>query len=781
MARDGWVLGELEAPAPELTPVAVEAIAADHFGIVGRATPLVSERDQNFRIVTADHRAFVLKVSNPKDGDDALQLQAGAMFHSARVDPGLPLMRPLPGGPGQVEVPDEVGGRLLVRMFTFMPGRHLEIQELTPEALWGLGVCSARMARSLRGFFHPGAARPSVWNLRHLLELKPLLEAVQDPRHRALVGMALDDFGNHAQAAFPALRAQVIHNDLSLSNLVFDQEQVVSGILDFGDVAHSALVAELAICAESALARPDGLAALGRLVGGFSSVTPLEDQEVELLPDLLLGRWAALAIISSWRLARYPASAAYVSGWQRGLWGMLEAAAAAGLPKWRPLIQSVARGERVRPIGVTGPTESLGQRRRRLLGAALSPLFYDPPLHLVRGEGVWLYDADGRRYLDAYNNVPIVGHSHPRVAAAVARQFATLASNTRYLHEAPLELAERLVATMPPGLDTVLFVNSGSEANDLAWRLALSFTGGTGGVATRSAYHGISAATADLSPEEWRARARPDWVETLPAPDGYRGRHRREEPEWVSRYVDHVDQAIAALASRGHRPAALFIDSGLSSEGILIPPPEYLVEVARRWRAAGGLLVGDEVQLGFGRSGAQMWGFQRHQVVPDIVTVGKPMGNGYPIAAVVTRAEIVERFSRDTGWFSTFGGNQVACAAGLAVLDVLDDQGLLPHARAMGDALLAQLRQLQQRHPVIGEVRSLGLLVGVELVRERSTREPLPVAGIANSMRDLGVLVGATGPAGNVIKIRPPLVVTAAQVGMVTEALDRALLGDARP
>jgi len=780
MAGDGWVLGQLEAPAPELTLVAAEAIAASHFGIVGRATPLVSERDQNFRIVVADGRAFVLKVSNPKDGDDALQLQARAMLHAAQVDPGLPLMRPIPGGRSQAEVADEVGGRQLVRMFTFMPGRHLEIQELTPEALWGLGVCAARLTRSLRGFFHPAAARPSVWNLRHLLELKPLLEGVQDPRHRALVAMALEDFGDHAQAAFPGLRAQVIHNDLSLSNLVFDQEQVVSGILDFGDVAHSALVAELAICAESALARPDGLAALGRLVAGFSSITPLEDQEVELLPDFLLGRWAALAIISSWRLARCPASAAYVSSWQRGLWGMFETAAAAGLPKWRQLVQSVARGERIRPIPVTAPIESLVERRRRLLGAALSPLFYDPPLHLVRGEGVWLYDADGRRYLDAYNNVPLVGHCHPRVVAAVARQFATLASNTRYLHEAPLELAERLVATMPAGLDTVLFVNSGSEANDLAWRLARSFTGGTGGVATRCAYHGISAAIADLSPEEWRAQARPDWVETVLAPDGYRGRHRQEDPDWVAHYVDAIDQAIATLATRGHRPAALFIDTGLTSEGILVPPSEYLVEVARRWRAAGGLLVGDEVQLGFGRSGERMWGFERHRVVPDIVTLGKPMGNGYPIAAVVTRAEIVERFSGDTGWFSTFGGNQVACAAGLAVLDVLEDQGLLPHAGAMGKALLAQLSQLQQAHPAIGEVRSLGLLVGVELVRDRSTREPLPAAGIANSMRDLGVLVGATGPAGNVIKIRPPLVVTAEQVGMVTEALDRALLGNGR-
>jgi len=783
MANDGWVLDQLAAPAPELTLAAAESIAASYFGVVGRATALFSERDQNFRIDRADGAGFVLKVSNLADSPEVLQLQTQAMLHSARVDPGLPLMRPVPGPDGgvPVEVPGISGPTHLVRLFTFMPGRHLEIEELSPEGLRKLGICAARLARSLQGFFHPAAGRPLVWDLRHVLELQPLLDTLADPRRRSLVELALDDFARRAQGAFASLRAQVIHNDLSLSNLVFDHDQAVSGILDFGDVTHSALVAELAIAAESALSRGDRWAALSRVVGGFQSTTLLEAQEVELLPDFLLARWAAMALISSWRLSRHPASAAYVGGWQRGLWGMLEEVAELGLEQWRRLVQEAAGGDRARPQVVAESIESLSQRRRRLLGAALSPLFYDPPLHLVRGDGAWLYDSAGRRYLDAYNNVPIVGHANPRVVAAIARQAATLSSNTRYLHAAPLELAERLIATMPPGLDTVLFVNSGSEANDLAWRLALTFTNGSGGVVTHSAYHGITTAIADLSPEEWRVPRRPDHVETVPAPDGYRGSYRREDPDWVDRYVAHLDQAIAALAARGHRPAALFIDTGLTSEGILIPPAEYLIQVADRWRAAGGVLVGDEVQLGFGRSGAQMWGFERHRVIPDIVTLGKPMGNGYPLAAVVTRAEIVERFAVETGWFSTFGGNQVACEAGLAVLDLIEREGLLGHAAAMGSLLGSQLLELQRRHPVIGEVRSLGLLVGVELVRDRGSREPLPAAGIANSMRDLGVLVGATGPAGNVIKIRPPLVVTAEQVGMVTEALDRALLGAAIP
>ena len=774
-----WVLEQLEAPAPELSLQAAEVIAADYFGVVGRATPLFSERDQNFRISAGERGEFVLKVSNRADGREVLQLQSEAMLHATRVDPGLPLMRPVlgVGGAAHVEVAGAADGPHRVRMFTFMPGRHLEIGELRPQALRESGAAAARLARSLRGFFHPAAARPLVWNARYLLALRPLLGAIEDAQQRELVEMALDDFAARAQPAFAGLRAQVIHNDLSLGNLVFDEEQRVSGILDFGDVAHSALMCELAICAESALARPDGMAALGAVVAGFDSVTPLEDVEFELLPDFLLSRWAAVALISSWRLRRFPASAPYVGGWQQGLWAMFGQVAELGLEEWRGLVQGVVRGGGGRGRSLPASAESLAERRRHLFGAALSPLFYDPPLHLVRGEAAWLYDAAGRRYLDAYNNVPIVGHGHPRVVAAIARQSAILASNTRYLHEAPLELAERLIATMPDGLDTVLFVNSGSEANDLAWRLARSFTGGTGGVVTRFAYHGISAAIADLSPEEWHAAVRPAHVETVPAPDGYRGPYRREDQDWVGRYAAHIDEAVLALAARGHRPAALLIDTGLTSEGILTPPPDYLREMAQRWRAAGGLLVGDEVQLGFGRSGSHMWGFERHGVVPDIVTLGKPMGNGYPIAAVVTRAEIVERFAADTGWFSTFGGNHVACEAGLAVLDVIEREGLQRHAGLVGLELRSRLLELQQRHPAIGEVRSLGLLVGVELVRDRATREPLPAAGVANAMRDLGVLVGATGPAGNVIKIRPPLVITVEQVAMVTAALDRVLAG----
>jgi 4-aminobutyrate aminotransferase-like enzyme len=388
-----------------------------------------------------------------------------------------------------------------------------------------------------------------------------------------------------------------------------------------------------------------------------------------------------------------------------------------------------------------------------------------------------MFDERGAAYLDAYNNVPVVGHCHPRVTAAISEQSSTLNTNTRYLHESVVELAERLVATMPDGLDTVMFVNSGSEANDIAWRLATAYTGGTGGIVTGHAYHGVTTATIALSPEEWTDENVPGHVTTVPPPDGYRGPHRADEAGWVDRYVDYLDAALDRLHRRGVRPAAFFVDSLFTSDGIFIPQPSYLQNVVRRVHEAGGLIVADEVQCGFGRSGSHMWSFQRSSITPDFVTLGKPMGNGHPIAAVITRSEIAERFASKTDIFSTFGGNPVACRAALAVLDVVRDEALQHHAAVVGAALQSSLAGLMQHHDAIGDVRGAGLMIGVELVLDKSTREPAPAVAheVMNRMRDHGVLVGVTGRNGNVLKIRPPLVLSAEEAGVIGSTLDACL------
>jgi 4-aminobutyrate aminotransferase-like enzyme len=321
-------------------------------------------------------------------------------------------------------------------------------------------------------------------------------------------------------------------------------------------------------------------------------------------------------------------------------------------------------------------------------------------------------------------------------------------------------------------------VNSGSEANDLAWRLATAATGGSGGIVTDFAYHGITTAIAELSPEEWGPAGKPPTVETIPAPDGYRGPHREDQDGWATRFAVHVDDAVAALAAREIRPAAAYVDSGFTSDGIFVPPATYLQDVVRRVHKEGGLFVGDEVQAGYGRFGSHRWGFEAYDVVPDVVTLGKPMGNGHPVAAVLTRTELMVEMARTAGtYFSTFGGNPVACAAALAVLDVLEEEGLQARAAEIGGHLLAGLTELAGRHEAIGDVRGRGLLIGVDLVRDRASREPdgALADAVADGMRERGALIGTTGPHGNVLKIRPPLAFERPHAELLIELLDEVL------
>jgi 4-aminobutyrate aminotransferase-like enzyme len=343
-----------------------------------------------------------------------------------------------------------------------------------------------------------------------------------------------------------------------------------------------------------------------------------------------------------------------------------------------------------------------------------------------------------------------------------------LNTNLRYLHGSAIELAERLVATCPPALDTVFFVNSGSEANDLAWRLATTFTGNTGGLCTTHAYHGISHAIAPFSPETLPTTPLPAHIERWAPTDTYRGLHTN---------TAGFAEAVARLASRGFAPAITILDGVLQSDGIYDLEPAYVRELVRLTHAGGGLWVADEVQGGHGRTGDAMWSFQRFGIEPDFVTLGKPMGNGHPVAAVITRSEIAERFATDTVFFSTFGGNQVSVAAAHAVLDVLNDERVLPRVQAAGSALRAAVRTATADVECIGDVRGMGLANAIEIVTDRASQEPdaARAAALKNALRLNGVLVGTTGPAANVLKVRPPLAFTEAEVGVFVDALVRSL------
>ena len=438
------------------------------------------------------------------------------------------------------------------------------------------------------------------------------------------------------------------------------------------------------------------------------------------------------------------------------------------------------------PAGAFPPDQRTRQEvlssRREHIGRSLS-VSYRRPLKIVRGHMQYLYDDEGRAFLDAVNNVPHVGHSHPRVVAASHRQMAVLNTNTRYLHDNLVDYAERLCAKLPEPLRVCFFVNSGSEANDLALRLARAYTGQRDLLILDGAYHGNLTSLVDISPYKFDGPGgdgAPPHVHKVPLPDPYRGPYRGYSPETGARYAEHVRERIESLAEEDRGISAFIAESLPGCGGQIVLPDGYFKAAFGHVRDAGGVCIADEVQVGFGRVGSHFWGFETQDAVPDIVTLGKPIGNGHPLGAVVTTPEIAGAFDNGMEYFNTFGGNPVSCAIGLAVLDIIEDEGLQANALEVGGYLLEGLRALAPDHPIIGDVRGMGLYVGVELVLDRDTLEPggHQASYVANRMRDHGVLISTDGPLHNVLKIKPPLVFTRENADDLLRCLGKVLEED---
>jgi len=769
----------LTGPRPRLTTEDAVAIAAQAFGITASAaSDLGSERDRTFSLLDAGRRPVaILKVSNPSEDPAVLDMEAAAALHIAAVDPGLRVALPwrsaTTGEPGTARPGDDPaqlrarwtdgGVAHWVRAYDVLPGRsRIDAVDLSDAALIAWGETTARLAVALRGFTHARAQRTMLWDVQHALASRAMLGDIRDPHQRAVVVRVLDEFERTVTPAWPRLRAQVVHTDLTVDNTLTDDAGLITGIIDFGDMSHSALITDLASALDSLGVGRDGpeLFRIARLVlDGYQRRIELEEEELEVLGVAWAARSAVTIAISSWRVAQGLEEQAFAERYNAQCLAMLETMEAAG---W----DEVAR--RLGAAGAPRPDPSLAGRRAAAFGPAVDPLFYDEPIQVASAEGVWITDAAGRRYLDAYNNVPCVGHGHPRVTAAIARGSRRINTHMRYLHPGAITLAERLAATCPPDLDTVLLVNSGSEANDLAWRMATAVTGRRGGLCTAFAYHGITEATAALSPEGWFDSPPPEHVETWAPPDAYRG---------TDLDAAAFGAALDRLRARGLEPAAVILDGLITSDGIADLDTAYVAELVRLTHAAGGLWIADEVQAGHGRTGEAMWAFQRFGVVPDFVTLGKPMGNGHPVAAVITRREIVTALVGHATVFSTFGGNPVSAAAAHAVLDVIEDERVLERVQRTGGALRVALAELATARPAIGDVRGVGLAWGVELVADPATREPdgARATAVRDRMRHRGVLVGTTGPGGNVLKIRPPLALGEEHVPVLMEALAAAL------
>ncbi len=758
----------MAVPAPDF----VAEFLGRRYGLTGALVRLPGEH-VNYLLTTPDGRAFVLKLID--DYDEAqidLEFRLVERAHAAGLAIALPrVFTTITGHATAVftEEPEAVRGRVL---------------EFVPGTTWGDAPAHSRglfrdLGRVLGGLdralapLESSLRRTHPWDLARAGQHRHHVTLVPDARRRRLLEWTFLQY-SAAVPQLPALPHACIHGDANDENVLVDGDRV-TGLIDFGDSLWNPVVCELAIAlAYAMLEEPDPLASGAEVVTGYHAERPLDIDELRVLVPLVLGRLSVTAATAAYRRTIDPHHASWFVTEDRA-WRLLERLAAIDPAEAGTRL---AAGTGLDPHAGRGASVAeLAERRRRHIGPSLS-IAYREPLKIVRGRGQFLLDDRGRAFLDLVNNVCHVGHCHPRIVKAAARQMAELNTNTRYLHGHLVEYAERLSATLPDPLEVCFFVNSGTEANELALRLAAAHTGRHHVLVVDGAYHGHTSRLIAASPYKFMgpggAGTPEPWVHVVPMPDGYRGVHRGHDRATGVAYGDEVGRVI----ERTGAPVAAFItESFQSCGGQIVPPPGYFEAAFRHVRAAGGLCIADEVQTGFGRVGSYFWAFESQQVIPDIVVMGKPIGNGHPMGAVVTTRAIAESFANGMEFFSTFGGNPVSCAVGLAVLDVISDEGLQAHALDVGSRLLAGLQGLASRHEMIGDVRGSGLFIGVELVRSRDTLEPATheADDLINRLQRRGMLVSTDGPHHNVLKIKPPLVVTADDVNMVVRVLDDEL------
>lgn len=773
----------LERNVPDFSIADIHAMVFEHYNLDGEFKPLVSERDQGFRFTAVGGEQFVFKISNAQEDPNVIDFQNQALLQIQKRAPELPVPRiiPAPSGDIAIEVNGKNGDKHLVRLLSFLPGVMIaENLELNTKGIrTDLGKTVAKLDIALRGFFHSHARNVHPWDMMNFMVHRPHTQHIANEITRKKVEDAFD----YAQMLLPTLeglRHQVIHQDAHGRNVLLSPEQpdYIAGIIDFGDMLYGPLIMELVVACDLSMHRADDpVGHMCDIIAGFDSVLELEEQEIDLLYDLILVRNCVSITVCAWRAAMTPQDEPYFA--DIDLYGaLLDRLVALGREKVTSEFRAACRFPIYSPS--IGDSSSLNQNDEQLLLAKRQQLlgtnawyFYEQPLHFERASGPWLYGVDGKAYLDLYNNVTQVGHCHPHVSRAIGRQARVLNTNTRYMYGNVLEYAERLVALMPDHLSACMFFNSGSEANDIALQMARVITGNQGAVVVEDAYHGISDLTQGLSP--CSRPQLPLHVATLGVPCPYRGPHAGKA-DIAQLYAMDADSAINQLAERGIEPACFMVDTAYCSSGVVDVPDGYLALVEEKIRAAGGLVVADEVQAGFGRLG-QMWGHEARGLKADIVTMGKPVGNGHPLGVLVTSKAILNHFIDETDLFSTFGGNPVSCAAGMAVLDVIENENLLDNANSTGDYLRDQLRTLAETQLLIGDVRGQGMLGAVEFVTDRGTKVPASeqTAQLLELMREQGVLVGCSGPLRNSLKLRPPLVFKPEHVDIFIRALDKSL------
>lgn len=803
---------KIEIIRPEVTPREASRLVEDLYGVVGEVHELPSERDRNFVIVTSSGERFVLKVAERQEAREILEVQntmLSRLASSSVADSFPKVMASVVGN--EIESFTTAGGLChQVRLMSFLDGSPLaDARRGSDMLLKSLGCLLGRMTVALGGLRHSAAKRDFHWDLASARStIESLRSNISGQERQSTLDHYLAQYDAIVLPRQSDLRRSVIHNDANDHNIITRlvsipevgiRTRAVTGLVDFGDAVESHTINELAVAtAYVMLDATDPIVDACQVIEAYNGEWSLLAVEQNVLFTLACMRLCLSVSICALQQTLDPQNE-YLRVTERPAWRLLEelreVAPEAVSKRFRAVCEEPSRLETASPrimktVGEMEPSYYSGQKqgrsksqlqreRRSLIGPSLS-ISYRRPLKIVRGYMQYLYDEDGRAYLDAVNNVPHVGHCHPQVVKAGQRQMELLNTNTRYLHDNLTEYAARLTATMPEPLSVCYFVCSGTEANELAIRLAHTHTGGADFIVIDGAYHGNSSGVVDLSPYKFNGpggQGRQPHIKVVPTPDTFRGEYRGTEADAGQRYACHVEQAAAEIKSGGRRFAGFFAESILGCAGQIVPASGYLKHAFAHVRSAGGLCIADEVQIGFGRVGTHFWAFETQDVVPDIVTLGKPIGNGHPMAAVITTPRIAASFNNGMEYFNTFGGNPVSCAIGMAVLDVIETESLQQNARRVGEYLKTELDKLADHHNSIGDVRGLGLFLGVELVESKESLKPATDLAneVVEKMKEARILVSTDGPYENVIKIKPPLVFTIENADQLVVAMDRAL------
>ncbi|MBG9377360.1 aminotransferase class III-fold pyridoxal phosphate-dependent enzyme [Panacibacter sp. DH6] len=737
----------------------IQQLVKEHYGLDVEAKALTGEYEFNFLLTTTGGIKYIFKVAGDENSYDFFDAQVKIVAHLADTGVAEKLFTYIPNKQGGYITIYHTGNKYYyLRLLTYLEGEFWCNIPHHPDARYtDLGNFLGNMDRALQHFAHPAMHRYYVWDISNAADANRKLHCIKDHERRRMAGYFLLQFETEVLPLISTLRHAYVHHDANDTNILVHDNQV-SGLIDFSDMVYTALINNLAVaCTYAVMNHTDPLYAASLVVQGYHTAYPLTEQEVDILYYLIAARLCISVTQSAWNASIQTNNEHHFIS-EKPAWDLLYK-----LIRINPLKaqHSFRKACGFQPLINNEDYSSLLAERAAHVGRNLS-ISYRQKLKIVRGALQYLYDDKGNTYVDCVNNPSHAGHCHPVVVKRMQKQIATLNTNTRYLHDHIVDYAKKLTAKLPPSLSVCYFTNSGSEANDLAIRMARHFTGQKDIIVLDHAYHGTSTVAMEMSPYKFDSKGgfgKMPWIHKAQNPDTYRGPYKYADADAGKKYAADVQRITGELKQANKAPAAFICETLLGVGGQIPLPANYLPEVYKHIRNAGGVCIADEVQVGFGRIGDHFWGFELQDVIPDIVVMGKPIGNGHPLAAVVVTNEIADAFNNGLEYFNTFGGNPVSMAAGIAVLDVIESEQMQQHAKDTGEYLMNGLRQLMQQYTIIGDVRGHGLFIGAELVKDRTTLEPaIPeIDKVVEYVKSKGYLLSTDGPLHNVLKIKPPM------------------------